>query len=540
MPPVRRSGRNKAEGPAQKLADKLSEHPSKRKRRKTKSDDSLNQFETKPVVSNGNKENQAKAKKSRGCKQPVKQELNSKDQLLKPEPAKYEPDEKFVPAKYGSIENYVPAATAVKDETDRKTIKEDTDSTMVFNSDNALAMLMQFESKAGAKEKVEEEAERAEGGVMEMGSSDDDDEGQGNWENVKEASPVKAKKPAKRKAPVKKLKSTESAEDSDFEHEKPSRKRKKPEPKVQKKESTQTAEEKVVDNFIKKCLVEREVCLEQCYLATHFVRMKKVMQICSNSLLKGLFYSTLPSSFHGIPTDVESLNKLVTWYRENFALSDPADSKPKSIYLLCLQLCSDRHTSSQITFVIGFQIIARLLGYTTRYLSSIHLPSLEKLKGKPLAPKAKLKLLDNTERTYADIVHDVDHWLECELGEEFVSVDVCNGVMSCDRFIEVNATQALGYILAIFENYDIVDITPKYILKWASAHRKIRLHHIQYWDDLIKERPSSDEAAVQGHYELMKRMMVKRGFPVSMAGFKHNLVFVIEQHILKVNYFPGS
>lgn len=404
--------------------------------------------------------------------------------------------------------------------------KQETTPSDTSNVGNVMEMLMACESAT-----VNEDTK------LNFKDSDSED----NWEQVESScKPSPQKKPAKSKQ--RKRKTTENS-DPDFEtsskkkakkqdslSEGSSRKRKKntstiedseSKPKKVKKEQL-TESEKEIRRFTNKCLKDRDSCFEQCSLVLGVAFLRNVARCSKKPLFHGLLLSLIPEKLHHAKKGLDQfVTSALDWYRDKFIMQPKEDKKDtvSSCSSKLMQLIVLSETSHEYVYVAGFFTLLQVLGIETRFVGSLYVPSLEKV-----ATSTKL-----SSKTYPN----PSYWVEIKDKEKLIAVDVINGVMTEDAFVESKYVNPQGYVVSITTELAILDSTPKYVEKWSEIHRKARMLNFEFWDNFIADQPRH-WVTLKEHSSLMKQIMVNRGFPKSLGGFKHNLVFALEKDNLKI------
>ena len=368
-----------------------------------------------------------------------------------------------------------------------------------------------------------------------------DSDSEDNWEQVESSSkPSPQKKPSKSKQ--RKRKTTENS-DPDFEtsskkkakkldssSEGSSRKRKKNTSSIEDGENTPkkvkkeqlTESEKEIRRFTNKCLKDRDSCFEQCSLVLGVAFLRNVARCSRKPLFHGLLLSLIPEKLHHAKKGLDQfVTSALDWYRDRFIMQPKEDKKAieSSCSSKLMQLIVLSETSHEYVYVAGFFTLLQVLGIETRFVGSLYVPSLEKV-----ATSTKL-----SSKTYPN----PSYWVEIKDKEKLIAVDVINGVMTEDAFVESKYVNPQGYVVSITTELAILDSTPKYVEKWSEIHRKARMLNFEFWDNFITDQPRH-WVTLKEHNSLMKQIMVNRGFPKSLGGFKHNLVFALEKDNLKI------
>ena len=404
--------------------------------------------------------------------------------------------------------------------------KQETTPSDTSNVGNVMEMLMACESAT-----VNEDTK------LNFKDSDSED----NWEQVESScKPSPQKKPAKSKQ--RKRKTTENsdpdletsakkkAKKQDLSSEGSSRKRKKntstiedseSKPKKVKKEQL-TESEKEIRRFTNKCLKDRDSCFEQCSLVLGVAFLRNVARCSKKPLFHGLLLSLIPEKLHHAKKGLDQfVTSALDWYRDRFIMQPKGDKKDiaSSCSSKLMQLIVLSETSHEYVYVAGFFTLLQVLGIETRFVGSLYVPSLEKV-----ATSTKL-----SSKTYPN----PSYWVEIKDKEKLIAVDVINGVTTEDAFVESKYVNPQGYVVSITTELAILDSTPKYVEKWSEIHRKARMLNFEFWDNFIADQPRH-WVTLKEHTSLMKQIMVNRGFPKSLSGFKHNLVFALEKDNLKI------
>ena len=364
------------------------------------------------------------------------------------------------------------------------------------------------------------------------------------WEQV-EASEQPSPKKKTTKPRTRKRKLTENS-DPDFEasskekakklnvqNEEKSRKRKKntvktdseqeesKPKKAKKKELTDT--EKEIKRFTNRCLKDRDSCFEQCSLIFGVAFLRNVTQCSSKSLFQSLLLSQVPVEFHVAEEGFDQyITSLLDWYRVSFHLKQNEEFQhvEDTCSIKLMQLLTSSETPHEHIYVAGFYMLLLVLGIETRFVGSLYVPSLEKVA----KPTKHARKVNNPNPLY---------WVEAKDKDKILAIDVFNGFWTEDAFVEDKFVLPQGYIVSITPNLAVLDSTPKYIEKWSEIHRKARMLNHEFWDSFIADQPKH-WLTLQEHSKIMKKIMVARGFPKSLGGFKHNLVFALEKDNLKI------
>ena len=367
----------------------------------------------------------------------------------------------------------------------------------------------------------------------ENGATVDDSEDDWEMVEVETAKESQSKKRAK-KTPRKRKVSDDSA-DLDFESSqketKPSKgakknqnsDEKKPQSIVVKKEEL-TEAEKEIRRFANRCMKDRDSCHEQCSLVLQIAFLRNCMKCVTRQFSQAIMISLLPSNLDSSTKSLESyLSALLDWYTDMFSLELLAetDTKPqmKSCVLVLVEFISSRRTSRDYIYVMGFCSLLLAVGLETRLVGSLYVQSLEKV-----AKNVKLSKKQNPNPTF---------WAEVRDSDTIFGIDVCNAAVTPTAFDERCYLKPQGYIVSVTEELVYLDSTPKYCEKWAMTHRKSRVLNHEFWDDFIVKQPGHSIIILE-HNKLMKTVMLERGLPNSLGGFKHNLVYFLEKDLLKI------
>ena len=368
-----------------------------------------------------------------------------------------------------------------------------------------------------------------------------DSDSEGDWEQVKTAAKLSPEKKSA-KTRQRKRKITENS-DPDFEAsskkkikkseaqpEAKSRKRKKntvksedEEAKPKKVKTEQlTDAEKEIRRFTNRCLKDRDSCLEQCSLVLGVAFLQNITRCTRKPLFQGLLLSLVPEKHHDAKKKLEQfLTTLLDWYRNHFRLQQNEDTK--TVKDTCshsfMKFITSLETTHEHVYAAGFCALLQVLGIETRFVGSIYVPSLEKV-----AKSTKL-----SSKAYPN----PSYWVEVKDGDKIIAIDVVNGLVTEDAFVESKYVNPQGYVVSITPSLIILDSTPKYVEKWSEIHRKARMLNYEFWDSFVADQPTH-WVTLREHSSLMKEVMIARGFPKSLGGFKHNLVFALEKDNLKI------
>eukprot|EP00116_Pleurobrachia_bachei_P001376 sb/3461638/ len=317
----------------------------------------------------------------------------------------------------------------------------------------------------------------------------------------------------KRKLKVKK--ESPPSDESGKEEVKPVKK------KGKKKVPELTEEEKEVRRFTNRCVKERDSCIEQCTLTLGIARMRHAMTKLQSPLIQSLLMSVLPELPQSQDLEI-SLNRVVSWFHNTYTLDDKGfASTEKQLFSVSLLNLQSTYTTPYLnTYVSLFCSALLTLGYDARLVQSMIVPSLDKVEKKRVTTPVKHLRIP-------------EWWVEVRHNDLLYAVDVVNEVVSVDYFREKIFLNHPGYIVAMTTELVVLDSTAKYVLKWAEIHRKARTLHWEWWDEQVIGK-QQEVVVVKEHEKLMKEIMLERGFPSSLGGFKNNLVYALERDLLKV------
>ena len=298
--------------------------------------------------------------------------------------------------------------------------------------------------------------------------------------------------------------------------------------KPQKSELTEG--EKEIQRFTNRCLKKRDCCLEQSALVVGVSFFCYIVRCSQSNIILGILLSLLPEKLLNLQRDdlqnvcqenVE-ITSLLAWYKETFVLSQNEKEDPNGFFnrFLIMKLVTARETNFEHVYVSVFRSILQVLGLDVRFVGSLYVPSAE-------------KVAKNSKKALGDVNANPTFWLEVKSGDKLLAVDVVHGVIHEAEFDENFFSKPACYIVSITSEMAILDSTPKYFVKWSEIHRKARMLNFEFWDNFITNQPKH-HLTLKEHFSFMKQIMVDRGFPKSLGGFKHNLVFALEKDNLKI------
>ena len=362
------------------------------------------------------------------------------------------------------------------------------------------------------------------------------------WEDVKDEVKYTPKKIRKRKR-----NSSEDFEDDSICKSRSKRSKKCSDAKVKPsnqdltKASDLTEEEKEIRRFTNRCQKDRTMSLEQSTLVISIAYVSYLMKLLDSTFLQALFFSLIPEDL--VEDDNVQVEKLLTWYRDQFTyINKPFETKEKKgTKILMMELLSTKSTKYEQIYALGFLFCFHVVGIEARLVASLYVPTLDKIKGVRPSPNNRVNLAKSAIASYKHLVEDVSFWVELKAVHSITSIDVCNGVIDNDDFIEINCVQSPGYVISMTNDLIPLDSTPKYNKKWSFIHRKARMLHFEWWDWFMDRYLRWNAITVLEHKQMMKKIMLDRGFPPSIGAFKHNLIYALEKDLLKMEaIYPSN
>lgn len=284
-----------------------------------------------------------------------------------------------------------------------------------------------------------------------------------------------------------------------------------------------TVAEKEIQRFTNRCLKDRDSCLEQCTLVLGVAFLCNIVKSTKSTIIFAVLLSVIPKKLHSFQLDhiERHITSLSDWYKDTFILDkNSKDEIGFSNRFLIMRHITSQRTTFEHIYVAVFYCILQIFELDVRFVGSLYVPSSEKVS-------------KNNKQSSNHTSYNPTYWLEVKNGEKLLVVDVVNDVIYVDAFDENRYEKPPCYVVAVTPELAILDCTPKYSFKWSEIHRKARMLNFSFWDNFIADQPKH-LLILKEHSSFMKQIMIDRGFPKSLSGFKHNLVFALEKDNLKI------
>lgn len=128
----------------------------------------------------------------------------------------------------------------------------------------------------------------------------------------------------------------------------------------------------------------------------------------------------------------------------------------------------------------------------------------------------------------------VDFWAEAwsEQEDKWMCVDLFNTKVNSPESIVRGTTVPIAYVLAWNNNCSVKDVSLRYCPQWHSVNKKMRTDQ-SFIDATLKPFIGTTTDRDKKEDLEMKRLILDRPMPTSIADFKNHPLFALERHLLK-------